>query len=63
MNDAAGSYPRPMLLSQLNYLAGMTGRADQAPGADAYERHEELQEEVSEVGDWLQTLVRRLTAT
>ena len=63
VNDAEGSYPRPMLLSQLNYLAGMTGRADQAPGADAYERHEELRAEVREVGDWLQTLVRRLTAT
>ena len=41
----------------------MTGRADQAPGADAYERHEELQEEVREVSEWLQALVRRLTAT
>ena len=63
MNDAEGSYPRPMLLSQLNYLAGMTGRADQVPGADAYERHEELREEVREVTERLQALVRRLTAT
>lgn len=63
VNDAEGSYPRPMLLSQLNYLAGMTGRADQAPGADAYERHEELREEVREVTERLQALVRRLTAT
>jgi len=63
VSDAEGSYPRPMLLSQLNYLAGMTGRADQAPGADAYERHAELREEVQAVSEWLQALVRRLTAT
>ncbi|WP_419941414.1 VPS10 domain-containing protein [Candidatus Palauibacter sp.] len=63
VNDAEGSYPRPMLLSQLNYLGGMTSRADQAPGADAYARHEELQEEVRAVAEQLQALVRRLSTT
>ena len=63
VNDAEGSYPRPMLLSQLNYLGGMTSRADQVPGADAYARHEELQEEVRAVAERLQALVRRLSTT
>ncbi len=35
---AEGRYPQPMLLNQLSYLYGMTNRADQRPGADAYER-------------------------
>ena len=52
-----------MLLSQLNYLGGMTSRADQAPGADAYTRHDELQEEVRAAAAELQALVRRLSAT
>ena len=63
VNDASGSYPQPMLLSQLNYLAGMTSRADQIPGADAYTRLNELQQEVETVRARTQTLKRRLSAT
>ena len=41
-----GSYQQPMLVAQLNYLYGMTSRADQKPGRDAYERLEVLEEEL-----------------
>ena len=41
-----GSYQQPMLVDQLNYLYGMTSRADQKPGRDAYERLEVLEEEL-----------------
>ena len=37
-----GSYPQPMLLDQLRYLYGMTTRADQRLGQDAFERFKEL---------------------
>ncbi len=63
VNDRSGSYPRPMLLSQINYLLGMTSRADQRPGADAYERHDELKAEVQAIREELAALARRLTAT
>ncbi|MFQ5704643.1 MAG: hypothetical protein ACE5HT_11540 [Gemmatimonadales bacterium] len=39
---APGRYQTPMLISQLRYLAAMTGRADQRPGSDAYTRFAEL---------------------
>ena len=38
----AGSYPPPMLLDQLGYLAWMTGSADQDLGTDALARFETL---------------------
>ena len=41
-----GSYQQPMLVDQLSYLYGMTSRADQKPGQDAYERLEVLEEEL-----------------
>ncbi len=44
--DAEGSYPQPMLISQIRYLLGMTSRADQAPGRDALVRFEELRREL-----------------
>ena len=47
--DAGGSYPQPMLLNQIRYLQGMTGRADQRPGNFAYTRHEELQQQLAEL--------------
>jgi len=37
------SYPEPKLLNQLSYLYGMTTRADQRPGEDAYDRLDYLQ--------------------
>ncbi len=47
--EDVGSYPQPMLLGQLNYLAGMIRRADQAPGNQAYDRHEELRAELQSI--------------
>lgn len=44
--DAGGSYPQPMLLNQIRYLQGMTGRADQRPGNFAYSRFDELSQEL-----------------
>ena len=41
----------------------MTSRADQIPGADAYTRLNELQQEVETVRARTQTLKRRLSAT
>jgi len=46
---AGGSYPRPMLVSQIQYLYGMTTRADQLPGRDAYVRYEELKGQLGEL--------------
>lgn len=42
-----GSYQTPMLVDQLNYLYGMTSRADQRPGRDAYLRLEFLRSELA----------------
>jgi len=53
-----GSYPTPELLGQLGYLAGMIRRADQRPGRDAYERHEELQAELESIRTELARLER-----
>lgn len=56
VTDASGkvsSYPQPMLIDQIAYLYGMTTRADQKPGRDAYERYQEL-------GKQLETLRRQL---
>ncbi|MEJ2184367.1 MAG: hypothetical protein P8Z36_00340 [Gemmatimonadota bacterium] len=40
------SYPQPMLIDQIAYLYGMTTRADQKPGRDAYERYQELSKQL-----------------
>ncbi|MBS1979286.1 MAG: hypothetical protein JST46_18090 [Bacteroidetes bacterium] len=37
-----GSYQKPMLIDQLNYLRGMLDQADQKPNKDAYQRYAEL---------------------
>ncbi len=42
LNRAGGHYPKPMLISQIQYLYGMLSRADQLPGRDAYLRLEVL---------------------
>ena len=42
VTSEAGSYPQPMLIDQFEYLYGMTTRADQKLGRDAFERFEEL---------------------
>ena len=46
---AAGRYQTPMLINQLAYLAGMTGRADQRPGSEASKRYAELQQRLDEI--------------
>lgn len=42
---AEGSYTKPMLIDQVNYLYGIVRRADQLPGADVVKRLEELRME------------------
>lgn len=42
-----GRYMLPGLLSQMSYLGSMINRADQRPGRDAYERLEELQQQLN----------------
>lgn len=49
MIDAGGSYPQPMLLNQIRYLGGMTGRADQRPGNYAYTRFDELSAQLADL--------------
>jgi photosystem II stability/assembly factor-like uncharacterized protein len=46
VTKSGGSYQTPMLVAQLNYLYGMTSRADQRPGRDAYLRLEVLESEL-----------------
>lgn len=40
------AYPQPMLVDQVQYLYGMTTRADQRPGQDAYNRYEALRQQI-----------------
>jgi photosystem II stability/assembly factor-like uncharacterized protein len=47
VTDNSDSYPPRMIDSQLRYLRGMTTRADQRPGRDAYERLETLTAELN----------------
>jgi photosystem II stability/assembly factor-like uncharacterized protein len=54
-----GRYPQPMLLDQIQYLGGMTSRADQKLGTDAYTRFDELQTELA----GHQAEIERLMAT
>ncbi len=52
-----GSYPPPMLIDQLEYLYGMTTRADQRPGQDAFDRFSTLQSDLdTTLTDWRSTL-------
>ena len=53
-----GSYQTPMLVDQLSYLYGMTSRADQRPGADAYERLQVLEDELERHIETLQRIMR-----
>jgi hypothetical protein len=62
LRDADGSYPQPMLLNQIGYLLGMISSADQAPGEDAYVRHDELRLETEAARGALEALERRLRA-
>ena len=53
-----GSYQTPMLVDQLSYLYGMMSRADQRPGADAYERLQVLEDELERHIETLQRIMR-----
>ena len=46
LTTSRGTYQQPMLVAQLQYLAGMISRADQKPGKDAYDRLKELTAEL-----------------
>jgi photosystem II stability/assembly factor-like uncharacterized protein len=62
LNDnEVGSYPKPMLRGQLGYLARMLLGADQKPGRDAYERHEQLKVELADIKRELERLERMIT--
>ena len=56
-------YSQPMLIDQLEYLFGMTTRADQQPGRDAYTRYEQLRGELAEIQQALQRIERSDVAT
>ena len=53
-----GSYQTPMLQDQLSYLYSMLNRADQKPGRDAYQRHDQLQAELEEIRREVERLER-----
>jgi hypothetical protein len=44
--DQSGTYPQPMLISQLNNVNRMVGQADQKVGKDAYDRYTDLLKEL-----------------
>jgi photosystem II stability/assembly factor-like uncharacterized protein len=48
-DDNSIRYQQPMLVSQISYLQGMVGRADQKPGRDAYVRLEQLRSALEEL--------------
>ena len=49
LNTAPRRYSPPMLLDQLSYLFGNLNQADQRPGKHAYDRHEELSEDLDQL--------------
>ena len=59
VDSEEGSYPAPMLINQIEYLYGMTTRADQRPGQDAYTRFYVLRNELDAVvSGWKQVKAR-----
>jgi hypothetical protein len=54
-----GSYPPPMLIDQLGYLYGMTSRADQQLGQDAFARLETLRTELDGLLDEWSSMLQR----
>jgi hypothetical protein len=54
---AEGRYQTPMLIQQIGYLNGMTNRADQRPGNDAYVRLSQLRERLAGYAAELQAIV------
>ena len=49
VTEVGDSYPQPMLIDQLRYLAGFTSRGDFRPGKDAYERLAQLQSDLAAI--------------
>ncbi len=49
LSTAQGRYRQPMLVAQISYLYNMLIRADQLPGQDAYERYEELSQQLEQL--------------
>ena len=47
VTEVGDSYPQPMLVDQLRYLAGFTSRGDFRPGQDAYDRLAQLRSELA----------------
>ncbi|MFT5142819.1 MAG: photosystem II stability/assembly factor-like uncharacterized protein, partial [Thalassolituus oleivorans] len=60
VTDNSDSYPPRMIDAQLRYLSGMTSRADQRPGRDAYERLETLTGELNVLIEELERLLGEL---
>ena len=56
--DTVSSYPRPMLIDQIEYLYGMTTSADQEPGEDAHTRFATLRERLDGIQKELRELER-----
>jgi len=46
-----GRYQTPTLIDQISYLFSMLKRADQLPGADAYDRYNELSTQLNELSE------------
>ncbi|KPK89609.1 hypothetical protein AMJ80_09535, partial [bacterium SM23_31] len=55
---AGGRYPQPMLIDQISYLNSMLNSADQKPGRDAYQRHDELNTALSKILSELEQILR-----
>lgn len=49
VTSEVGSYQKPVLIDQMEYLYRMTTSADQRPGDDAYIRYDELNNELQEI--------------
>jgi len=56
VTEEGDSYPQPMLMDQLRYLAGFTSRGDFRPGQDAYDRLRQLSSQIREITGQLENL-------
>ncbi|MEM1001141.1 MAG: hypothetical protein AAGH46_00665 [Bacteroidota bacterium] len=53
LQTSKGIYMQPKLTDQISYLNSMINRADQLPGKDAYDRYEELVQELKDIKEAL----------
>jgi len=56
VTEEGDSYPQPMLMDQLRYLAGFTSRGDFRPGQDAYDRLRQLSSQIRKITGQLESL-------